>query len=316
MELLLLIIIIILLFVFWKLVVWILLLVILLWLMSVICKKSFIFKPLVFSIILVLSTLLLTFVADLMLNDGRNSLFAKYIVPFEIVNSYEYKSHSMIDEIVDSIHSDTIHKNKNYELYNRIVGADSTHLYGEFYIGMPMYEYLNISDDNELYYYYWNNPSKYELVDSLNFSLDGIFLKRKLIGVKFLSDEIDNYDNNINSYIEKLKKTLSKKYGLIHYEKKGNNFYRGSWRFDKKHIVISSQCLKSFYKQSQIELYIYNPMVIREECIRRQTILKQKEIQLEEEVRQLELELKEQFEIKKNDSINEVKRRKRQQEGF
>lgn len=321
MELILLIIIIVLLFVFWKFVVWILFLGLLLWLMSVIRKKSFIFKPLVFSIVLLLSPLLWIFVGDLMINDGQSKIFTNYLVPLEIVDYYEYKSHSIMDEIIDSIYNDTIYRTKDYELYNRIVSSDSTHLYGDFYISMPMYKFMNISEDNhyESEYYFWDNSSKYELVDSLYFSLEGIFVERKLIGIKFKSNELECNDKEGSLYIEKLKKSLSKKYGLIHYEKTGDDYYRGAWRFDKKHIVISFNN-KSFYTQNRIELYIYAPKVIKEEIIRRRYIAKQKDIQQkkerEEQLRRLEKERQTQLEIKKNDSINEAKRRKSQQEGF
>lgn len=269
-----------------------------------------------------LSSLLLTFVADLMINDGRSCIFAKYIAPFEIVNHYENESNSITDEIIDSIHSNTIHKNKDYELYNRIVSSDSTHLYGDFHIGMPMYKFMNISEDNhyESDYYYCDNSSKYELVDSLYFSLDGIFVERKLIGVKFKSDELESHEKVTGLYIEKLKKTLSKKYGLVHYEKTGNNYYKGAWRFDNKHIVISLRNRESYYTNNRIELYIYDPKTIREEIAERQYKAKLEEIQREKErekeLWRLEQEQKELLEIRKNDSISKEKRRKEQQDDF
>ncbi|MEF2684060.1 MAG: hypothetical protein U0N13_10050 [Parabacteroides johnsonii] len=109
---------------------------------------------------------------------------------------------------------------ERYNLYNRIASQDAENLYLDFRVGMlakTLYDMNKNEYDNDYYQYsymypeiYNNKFKKYELLDGVNFILDGIFVRKRLQGVVLRDSESSSEDGCFKA--EKLSKTIRKKF--------------------------------------------------------------------------------------------------------
>ncbi|MDB9163387.1 hypothetical protein, partial [Parabacteroides distasonis] len=101
--------------------------------------------------------------------------------------------------------------------------------------------------DNDYYRYsymypevYDNKFKKYELLDGVNFILDGIFVRKRLQGIVLRDSESSSEDGCFKA--EKLSKTIRKKFGDPIETSKDSANYIAKWLFDDKHIIVASIC--------------------------------------------------------------------------
>ena len=227
---------------------------------------------------------------------------------------------------------------EQYKLYNRIASKDAENLYLTFHVGMLANEFydLNKNEDDEAHYRYsYSEKKNYELIDGINFELDGIFLRKRLQGVVLREVRASSLDGRSNA--EKLSKTIRKKFGEPVEIIKDSANYVAKWLFDDKHIIVASiQVSKSKYDSYYSDYsnndcftgaIIYNPHSIipsieQEKSSRREaeeTAKKQEKRRLEQERKaflqqQEELKAARQKEI--DDSISAAKKKNDIQNGF
>ena len=137
-----------------------------------------------------------------------------------------------------------------YNLYNRIASQDAENLYLDFRVGMlakTFYDMNKNEYDNDYYRYsymypevYDNKFKKYELLDGVNFILDGIFVRKRLQGIVLRDSESSSEDGCFKA--EKLSKTIRKKFGDPIKTSKDSANYIAKWLFDDKHIIVASIC--------------------------------------------------------------------------
>ena len=227
---------------------------------------------------------------------------------------------------------------EQYQLYNRIASKDAENLYLSFHVGMHANEVydLNKNEDDKAYYpYSYSQEKKYELIDNVDFELDGIFLRKRLQGI--VLREVDASSLEGRTKAEILSKTIRKKYGDPVEITKDSSNYIAKWLFNDKHIIVASiqdpkRHYDSYYSyHSDINRFtgiiIYNPHSIiplieqkigyrieREKAAKEQ---KKREIEQERKAilqKQEELKAARQKEIA--DSISAAKKKSVIQNGF
>ena len=150
----------------------------------------------------------------------------KYITYILDNNLYECKTHPSSEE---------------FQLYNRIASKDAENLYLSFHVGMLANEVydLNKNENIDAYYRYsYSQEKKYELIDDVDFELDGIFLRKRLQGI--VLREVDASSLDGHTMAEKLSKTIRKKYGEPVEITKDSSNYIAKWLFNDKHIIVAS----------------------------------------------------------------------------
>lgn len=232
---------------------------------------------------------------------------------------------------------------EKYKLYNRIASRESENLYLDFHVGMLANEFYDLNkneyDDYYPSYSYLYNQNtefkKYELLDGVDFSLDGIFVNKRLQGIVFHDVGTSSLDGRYKA--EELSKTIKKKFGEPIEVSKDSTDYVAKWLFDDKHIIVVSmqELIKeedTYYSYDDKEqrftgIIIYNPHSIIPFI--EQEVLKRKEadkVAKEQEKRRQEQERKEllrQQEERKTarqqeiaDSISAAKKKNNIQNGF
>ena len=182
--------------------------------------------------------------------------------------------------LVNQLNECKIHPStERYNLYNRIASQDAENLYLDFRVGMlakTLYDMNKNEYDNDYYQYsymypeiYNNKFKKYELLDGVNFILDGIFVRKRLQGVVLRDSESSSEDGCFKA--EKLSKTIRKKFGDPIETSKDSVNYIAKWLFDDKHIIVTSirefngngddDTYYSYYNEFQrfTGVIIYNP---------------------------------------------------------
>ena len=234
-----------------------------------------------------------------------------------------------------------------YNLYNRIASQDAENLYLDFRVGMlakTFYDMNKNEYDNDYYRYsymypevYDNKFKKYELLDGVNFILDGIFVRKRLQGIVLRDSESSSEDGCFKA--EKLSKTIRKKFGDPIETSKDSANYITKWLFDDKHIIVASirefngnggdDTYYSYYNESQrfTGVIIYNPhsvipLIEQERLTRREAARVAKEQKKKKQEQARKALLKQQEEQKAirqkeiTDSILQQKRKNDIQNGF
>ena len=234
-----------------------------------------------------------------------------------------------------------------YNLYNRIASQDAENLYLDFRVGMlakTFYDMNKNEYDNDYYRYsymypevYDNKFKKYELLDGVNFILDGIFVRKRLQGIVLRDSESSSEDGCFKA--EKLSKTIRKKFGDPIETSKDSANYIAKWLFDDKHIIVASirefngnggdDTYYSYYNESQrfTGIIIYNPhsvipLIEEERLARREAARVAKEQKKKKQEQARKALLKQQEEQKAirqkeiTDSILQQKRKNDIQNGF
>ena len=236
---------------------------------------------------------------------------------------------------------------ERYNLYNRIASQDAENLYLDFRVGMlakTLYDMNKNEYDNDYYQYsymypeiYNNKFKKYELLDGVNFILDGIFVRKRLQGVVLRDSESSSEDGCFKA--EKLSKTIRKKFGDPIETSKDSVNYIAKWLFDDKHIIVASirefngnggdDTYYSYYNESQrfTGVIIYNPhsvisLIEQERLTRREAarVAKEQKKKKQEQARKALLKQQEEQKVVRQkeiaDSIFAAKKKNDIQNGF
>ena len=262
----------------------------------------------------------------------------------EYLSKIESDCNKYITYILDNkLYESKAHpSSETFKLYNRIARQEAENLYLDFHVGMLANDFYDLNkveyeDDYYRYSYlydYGTEFKKYELLDGVDFSLEGIFVNKRLQGIAL--HDVGTSSSNGCYKAEGLSKTIKKKFGEPIEVSKDSTDYVAKWLFDDKHIIVVSKqeskeedTYYSYYDKEQrfTGIIIYNPHSIIP--LIEQEVLKRKEadkVAKEQEKRRREQERKEllrqedereaarQQEIA--DSISAVKKKNNIQNGF
>ena len=232
---------------------------------------------------------------------------------------------------------------ETFKLYNRIARQEAENLYLDFHVGMlanDFYDLNKLEYEDGYYRYsylydYGTQFKKYELLDGVDFSLDGIFVNKKLQGIALHEVSTSSSDGRYKA--EELSKTIKKKFGEPIEVSKDSTDYVAKWLFDDKHIVVVSiqeskkdeDTYYSYYDREQrfTGIIIYNPHTIiplvEQEVRKRKEadkVAKEQEKRRQEQERKELLRQQEEREAARQqeiaDSISAAKKKNNIQNGF